>query len=336
MLLTVLVACSSGDDFDARSAQRRRVAQEYGISPAETVDVRDGSRIVFFGDSITAGGVGDDGYVTLVKEAIDGLYPDRDIEVRGSGVIGDQVSDLSRRLERDVLIRKPTHVVIYVGVNDVASLGPGTAAVRRGREAYRRGLTDLVTRIRQGGAWVMICTPTVIGEDVNDGSSTNEALEQYADAARAVAADLQTGLCDLRREFFDYLSTRNDGGRRSGILTVDGIHLNAAGNRLVAGTVLRALVTTATPVPDPQPVAAQPASPAPRPPRPASASRALSPTPAMPVPEPSVGILPSADPSPSPEPVASGPAEAAPEESPGEPPSDSPTPTDSGDPTPGP
>ncbi|HEX2052269.1 MAG TPA: SGNH/GDSL hydrolase family protein [Actinomycetota bacterium] len=263
-LLPVLIACSAAesDDLDVETSQRRAVEKELGIRPQERVQIRDGSRILFFGDSITVGGTDEGGYVTLVADAIKGLYPDRRITVRGSGVVGDKVSDLQRRLSRDVLARRPTHVVIYVGVNDVASMGPGQAALAEGEAAYREGLTELVTRIQGNGAWVMICTPGVIGENVDEQSDTNIALERYAEAARAVAQEKGAGLCDLRKEFTDYLRNRNLNGRRSGLLTVDGIHLNLSGNRLVATTMLRALVTTATPVPIPQgPEPSEPPSP---------------------------------------------------------------------------
>ena len=254
MALILLVACSSGRDFDATASQVQAVEKEYGITADRRADFRNGSRILFFGDSITAGGVKEDGYVTLVAEAIKVLYPDRRIDVRGSGVVGDTVGDLSRRLRRDVLARRPTHVVVYVGVNDAASLGSSDVALEQGAEAYRAGLTDLVTRIRAAGAWVMICTPGLIGEDVQEGSRVNQRLDRYARVVRELASELGTGLCDLRSAFTEHLATRNAEGRRSGILTVDGIHLNEAGNRLVARSMLRSLVASApsvSPLPPP-------------------------------------------------------------------------------------
>ncbi len=249
IILVALIACSRGEELDGRDLRREAVERRYGITAGVKANLRDGSRVVFFGDSITAGGVEEDGYVTLIADALEGLYPGREINVVGSGVVGDKVSDLIVRLRRDVLARNPTHVVIYVGVNDVASLGSSNAALTEGEKAYREDLIGLVTRIRDAGAWVMICTPGVIGENLDDGSFTNLALERYASAAREVAAENQTGLCDLRSEFSEHLAGRNRNGRHSGILTVDGIHLNSAGNRFVAGTILRALVRSATSVP---------------------------------------------------------------------------------------
>ncbi len=142
---------------------------------------------MFFGDSLTAGGVKEGGYVTLFGDALDTLYPEREIQVLGSGVVGDKVSDLSARLRKDVLAKKPTHVVIFVGVNDVASIGQSRASIRAGAETYRKGLTGMVTTIQKSGAKVVVCTPGVIGEDIEQGTLANYGLELYASTAREVA-----------------------------------------------------------------------------------------------------------------------------------------------------
>jgi lysophospholipase L1-like esterase len=247
LLIVTLAACASGDDFDIRGRGADPMVEEFGITPDDATSLTDGSRVMFFGDSITAGGVKAGGYVRLVERAVANLYPERDIDVRGSGVEGDTVADLLRRLRRDVLAKRPTHVVIYVGVNDLASLGPGEAAARKGEQAYAAGLTDLVTRIQATGASVTICTPGLIGEDLEESSRTNRLLERFAAVARSVAAEMHTGLCDVRADFASYLKTRNRSGKTKGILTLDGIHLTSQGHRVLAGTMLRALVAAPAP-----------------------------------------------------------------------------------------
>jgi lysophospholipase L1-like esterase len=249
--MLVFAACSGAGDVEAPLSETERLRQEYGLEEDQAVDLPSGSRIVFFGDSITVGGSEEGGYVTLVREAVGTLYGDRDIVVLGSGVVGDKASDLAKRLRKDVLSKKPTHVVIYVGVNDVASLGPSKAALDGGAESYRRALAGMAGSISTAGAKVMICTPGVIGEDVQQGTLTNYGLELYASAVRSLAAELNATVCDLRSEFTKYLSSRNRSSGHSGILTTDGIHLNGTGHRLVARTMLRALTGTELPIPSP-------------------------------------------------------------------------------------
>ncbi|MEX2588032.1 MAG: GDSL-type esterase/lipase family protein [Actinomycetota bacterium] len=195
-----------------------------------------GTRVVFFGDSITAAGVWPGGYVRLVSEALGG---ESQVEVIGSGVEGDDVRDLQERLSRDVLSLAPTVVVVYVGVNDVASVSEG--AEEAGLAVYRSGIVDLIDRIQRAGAEALVCTPGLLQERPYDGSRENLLLDRYAQVVREVAAERNAGVCDLRRAFTEYLSMNNPEGRSRGVLTLDGVHLNSAGNRFVARQMLQAL-----------------------------------------------------------------------------------------------
>lgn len=199
--------------------------------PAEAVPPS--QRVVFFGDSITEQGAQPGGYVSLLADTLAARYPERDIEVIGAGISGHKVPDLQARLERDVLTHDPTQVVIYIGINDVwhwfAFEPEGTE-----RAVYEAGLHDLVTQIQDAGAKVLLCTPSVIGEKPDGSNEADEMLETYAQISRDVARETGAELCDLRAAFVDYLKANNPERREQGILTTDGVHLNAAGNRFVA------------------------------------------------------------------------------------------------------
>ena len=145
-----------------------------------------GERIVFLGDSITQAGAASGGYVALAKEAIAKKHPDLEIEVIGAGISGNRVPDLEARLDKDVLVKKPTLVVIYIGINDVwhSSNGRGTS-----KPEYEQGLQRIVKRIQETGSRVILCTPSVIGEK-HDGSNPFDAmLEEYSQISRTVAAE---------------------------------------------------------------------------------------------------------------------------------------------------
>ncbi|CAN5882600.1 hypothetical protein BH23ACT12_BH23ACT12_06610 [soil metagenome] len=304
-LILLLAGCSGADDLEAPQSASERLLEGYGLDPDATFDLPSGSRIVFFGDSITLGGTVEYGYVTLVEEVLSTLYPDRDIEVLAAGVVGDKASDLILRLRRDVLAKNPTHVVIYVGVNDVASTGPSSAALQAGARNYREQLAGMVESITHAGAEVMLCTPTVIGEDVEQGTLTNYGLELYATEVRELAEETSTGLCDLRSAFARELA--GDGStRRTGTLTVDGIHLNAEGNRLAARTILRAFASGPGD-PTPSPFVVPTVSPQPQPPK-TPLPAIIRPTPRAPV-EPSPAEEATA-PDPQPSPPAPSPEES--------------------------
>ena len=76
----------------------------------------------------------------------------------------------------------------------------------------------------------------------NDGSEVNDPkLDEYSDVSRAVAKDTKASLCDLRMAFQAYEKDHNADNKESGVLTVDRVHLNDAGNKLVAETILQCL-----------------------------------------------------------------------------------------------
>lgn len=205
----------------------------------DKVPLRKGEKVVFLGDSITQAGVGPKGYVSLIKAELD-KSKDLGVVVLGAGISGNKVPDLQRRLERDVLSKKPGLVVVYIGINDVWH---GETDPKRGTDpkAYEAGLKDVVGRVHASGARVLLCTPTVIGELPKRGNKLDKKLDQYADISRKVAREMKVPLCDLRVAFVEYLAKNNVQRKDRGILTTDGVHLNDVGNRVVAESILRHL-----------------------------------------------------------------------------------------------
>jgi lysophospholipase L1-like esterase len=210
-------------------------------TPADTVPaLKKGERIVFLGDSITAGGVGEKGYVTLIGQALNKKHKGLGITIIGAGVSGSKVPDLQKRLDRDVLKKKPTIVVIYIGINDVWH-GLRNPAKGTPKDKYEAGLADVIGKIQAAGARVVLCTPTVIGEKPDGKNEADPRLDEYAGISRKVARQSKATLCDLRKAFVDHLKAHNKAGHQRGVLTTDGVHLNAAGNKLVADTILKVL-----------------------------------------------------------------------------------------------
>jgi lysophospholipase L1-like esterase len=208
------------------------------VAPAaDAPPLKKGEKIVFLGDSITQAGVGAKGYVTNIKNALAEKHKDLGIEVIGAGISGNKVPDLQRRLEKDVLAKKPTLVVIYIGINDVWH-GENDPAKGTSKEKYEAGLKEIIGKIKDSGARVVLCTPTVIGEKKAGANKLDSKLDEYAEISRSVAKDTGVPLCDLRKAFVEHLAKNNEKDRDSGVLTSDRVHLNDAGNKLVADTIL--------------------------------------------------------------------------------------------------
>jgi len=201
-------------------------------------------KIVFLGDSITQGGGGAKGYITLATKAITTAHPDFGLTTVNAGISGNKVPNLQSRLEKDVLSKKPTIVFIYIGINDVwhwKKQPDGTMTGGTPKDKYEEGLKDIIARITQAGARAILCTPSVIGEKAAGTNNSDAMLEEYAELSRKVAAETKTQLVDLRKAFLEYLKANNPENKDRGILTGDGVHLNEAGNRLVAEQMLKAL-----------------------------------------------------------------------------------------------
>jgi lysophospholipase L1-like esterase len=201
--------------------------------------LKKGDRVVFLGDSITEAGAGPGGYVTLVREALDKDHKDLGVEVIGAGISGNKVPDLENRLDRDVIAKKPTIVVIYIGINDVwhSQGGKGTS-----KDAFEKGLKSIIERITKAGARPILCTATVIGEKTDGTNPLDKMLDEYCDISRSVAKDTKTQLIDLRKAFADHLKENNKENKDHGILTSDKVHLSAAGNKFLAEQMLAGLL----------------------------------------------------------------------------------------------
>lgn len=206
----------------------------------EKVPLKKGDRIVFLGDSITQAGVRPTGYVTLIQHALAERHKDLGIEVIGAGISGNKVPDLQRRVDKDVIAKKPTIVVIYIGINDVWH-GESDPAKGTSKENFEAGLKEVIGKCTTAGARVLLCTPSVIGEKADGSNKSDANLDGYSEISRKIAKELKIPLCDLRKEFMNYEKEHNPENKDKGILTSDRVHLNDAGNKFVADAMLKCL-----------------------------------------------------------------------------------------------
>ncbi len=189
-------------------------------------------KVVFFGDSITQAGVNPDGYITKMDSLIKAEGQSANYELVGAGISGNKIYDLYLRVENDVLSKNPDVVVIYIGINDVwhkASSGTGTDLPK-----YIQFYKALIKKFTDKNIKVILCTPSVIGERNDNSNQQDGDLNQYSKVIRSLADEFKLPLVDLRNAFAAYLQKNNPKNEEKGILTTDRVHLNNAGNLLVA------------------------------------------------------------------------------------------------------
>lgn len=203
------------------------------------------SRIVCLGDSITQQGESPGGYVWLIRRYLDAIYPQRGIEVINAGISGNRSNDMLARFQKDVTDRRPDLVLISVGVNDVwhgfydnhpKGDGPGGIPLN----AYRANVQKMIDEAKASHSKVCLLLSTLIGEDLK--TPENQKADGYNRALRNLAKKNDCGLVDLQRPFRDLISTyRRTTGSSINFLTVDGVHMNALGNQVMAQTILSGL-----------------------------------------------------------------------------------------------
>ncbi len=196
------------------------------------------TRIIFFGDSITQMGVNKGGYINRIQTTINDKGISGQYELIGSGVGGNKVYDLYLRLEEDVLAKKPSVVVIYVGINDVWHK---TSGVGTDIEKYERFYTAIIKKLQAKKIKVAVCTPTVIGEKKNNSNPQDADLNAYSGVIRKLADEYHCILIELHKVFAEYENSNNKDDAEKGVLTTDRVHLNDKGNRLVADEMIKSL-----------------------------------------------------------------------------------------------
>jgi len=203
-----------------------------GLTGGE-IAVKEGEKIAFLGDSITQGGMGPTGYVSLV---IQGL---KTAGVRattiGAGISGHKSNDMLARLQRDVIDKKPDWMTVSCGVNDVWHGAKGVPL-----DAYKRNMTEIIEKAQAAGIKVVILTATMIGE--NPAEPNNQKLAAYNDFLRELAKEKKCLLADLNSDMHRELDEREKAGKKRGnSLTSDGVHMNPFGNMMMAAGIPRAL-----------------------------------------------------------------------------------------------
>jgi isoamyl acetate esterase len=196
-------------------------------------------KVLFFGDSLTQQGAKPGGFIPRMKDALDKKGIGSNYDLIGAGIGGNKVYDLYLRMDDDVLAQKPDIVFIWVGVNDVwhkTMYGTGTDA-----DKFEKFYTAIINKCLDRDIHLFLVTPAVIGEKTDYTNQQDGDLNAYCQIIRNLAQKFHTGLVDLRETFHTYELKNNPGNKESGILTLDRVHLNDAGNQVVAESMLDAL-----------------------------------------------------------------------------------------------
>jgi lysophospholipase L1-like esterase len=152
--------------------------------------LRGGDRVVFYGDSITGGGL----YPKLVELFVATRFPALDVSFINSGQGGDKVTGgggswIDKRISRDVFSHKPTVLTVMLGMNDGA-FRPGDEKLK---EAFARGYRRMLSALERGlpGAHFTLIQPSPY-DDISRprwlNGSYNAVMQDYGFIVRDLAA----------------------------------------------------------------------------------------------------------------------------------------------------
>ena len=199
------------------------------------ISVKEGEKIALLGDSITQAGARPNGYVRL---AIRGLES-AGVKTTAipAGISGHKSNQMLARLESDVLSKKPNWMTLSCGVNDVWHGKRGVDL-----PSYKKNITAIVDQARAAGVKVMLLTSTMIREDQSN--DLNQKLVGYNEFIRALAKEKKCLLADLNADMQAGLKKFPADAPKGKQLTSDGVHMNKAGNVMMARGVAKAFGLT--------------------------------------------------------------------------------------------
>lgn len=206
------------------------------------MDIRQGARILFQGDSITdcgrdhqvPGSLGN-GYVHMLAGMLAGLHPALGAECLNRGISGNRTGDLLNRWDKDCLDLKPDVLSIMIGINDVwrryDRKMPTDAAT------YRDNYRLLLERTREAlpSLQLILLEPFLLPVP-EDRIQWREDLDPKIDAVRHLAREYKAMFVPLDG-FFAAASMHQP----PAFWAPDGVHPSPAGHGLIAKAWLEAV-----------------------------------------------------------------------------------------------
>ena len=154
-----------------------------------------------------------------------------------AGIGGHKSNQMLARLDRDVLRHKPDWMTLSCGVNDVWHGNRGVDL-----KSYKKNITEIVNKAQTVGVKVMLLTSTMIKED--QGNPLNQKLVGYNEFLKALAKEKKCLLADLNADMQAGLKEFPPDAPKGKQLTSDGVHMNKAGNIMMARGVAKAFGLT--------------------------------------------------------------------------------------------
>lgn len=200
--------------------------------------------VIFFGDSITESNKTKDEWA-IVSDAIGNgfvnminshyyLNTDLNLRIINKGTSGDRTFDLIERIDQDVLIYKPNHVFIMIGINDIWRMFdmPQIKDFKTNSLEYNKNIEELVTTLLSEDINVILLTPFYL--ETNLTNPIRKMVDLYNNELRNISLKYNLTLIDLQKSFDKLLNNKS-----SFLLSRDLVHVNMMGHTYIKDEILK-------------------------------------------------------------------------------------------------
>lgn len=215
----------------------------WNVGAADGFALKNGDRVVFYGDSITDQRL----YTTFTETYAVTRFPGMDVSFVHSGWGGDRVTgggggNIDERLKRDVFAYNPTVMTIMLGMNDASYrafddkiFGTYTNGFQHIVDSLHQTLPDLRLTLIQPSPF------DDVTRQPNFEGGYNAVLVRYGQYVKELAERIHASVADLNTGVVEATKKANEKDHDLAIkLNPDRVHPSAAGQLLMAGELLKA------------------------------------------------------------------------------------------------
>ena len=203
--------------------------------------LKDGDRVVFYGDSITEQKL----YTRDIQNYFDVRYPAMKVRYFNAGWGGDVTWRAFDRLNRDVLSLNPTVVTLFFGMNDGSYTKVTPEIVNR----YRDNLEKIVQALQAKNVRVVVYTPGAVDYDKRPAlkdAEYNENLAALGTAAIEIAKKYGCAYADVHSAMLKVQEAAKAKNSEFSMIP-DAVHPNEDGHFVMAAAMLKGLGAEAMP-----------------------------------------------------------------------------------------
>ncbi len=211
---------------------------------------KSGDRVVFSGNSITHNG----DYWHNIALYYATRYPKTDVKFFNGGISGDVASGMIRRLNDDILLHKPTHVVVMIGMNDVnrplydvkRKDEPGIREKQQEAiSAYKTNVDSLVQLLLAAKVKVILQTPSIYDQTSkmasNNQVGVNDALAECGVFIKSLGKKYNLPVVDYQAMMLEANKLAQTTDSTATIVSKDRVHPAGPGHLLMGWDWLKTM-----------------------------------------------------------------------------------------------